>query len=173
MVTTRRQPWIGRVGFVVGIVLAAAIVATGSVPGGNRALGAKLELGATATGGLAVAPEGHVMTARRLAPGAPGAEGRIRLLNQTSGRASILVRARTTDPALDGLVRVELRAGKGSPLRTTLADLRRWRRLEPALAPQRRERVAIRVWIPASVDGGHEGRRSDVTLEFARKGMER
>ena len=172
MVTTRRQPWIGRVGFVFGILLAAAIIATGSVPGGNRALSADLKLGATATGGLAVAPDGRVLTAHRLAPGAPGAEGRIRLLNQTSRRAPILVRARTTDPALDGLVRLELRAGKGAPLRTTLADLRRWRRLEPALAPQRRERVAIRVWIPASVDGGHEGRRTDVTLEFVRKGAQ-
>jgi hypothetical protein len=172
MVTTRRKPWIGRVGFVVGIFVAAAIVATGSVPGGTRALGAQLELSATATGGLAVAPEGRVMTARRLMPGAPGAEGRIRLLNQTSQSASILVRAKTTDPALDGLVRLELRAGAGSPLRTTLADLRRWRRLRPALAPQRRVRVAVRAWIPASVEGGHEARRTAVTLEFVRKGTQ-
>jgi hypothetical protein len=172
MVTTRRKPWIGRVGFVLGILLAAAIIATGSVPGGNRALSAELKLGATATGGLAVAPEGRVLSAHRLAPGAPGAEGAIKLLNQTSERASVLVRAKTTDPALDGLVRLQLRAGHGSPLRATLGELRRWRRLAPALAPQHRERVAVRVWIPASVDGGHEGRRAEVTLDFVRKGAQ-
>jgi hypothetical protein len=67
-------------------------------------------------------------------------------------------------------VRLQLRAGHASPLRATLADLRRWRRLPPALAPRRRERVSVRVWIPTSVDGGHEGRRAEVTLEFVRKG---
>ena len=103
MVTTHRKPWIGRVGFMSGILLAAAIVATGSVPGGNQPLTAEVKLGATATGGLAVSPEGRVLAAHRLAPGARAAEGRVRLLNQTSGRASVLVRARTTDPALDGL----------------------------------------------------------------------
>jgi hypothetical protein len=172
MVTTRRKPWIGRVGFVLGTLAAAVIVATGSVPGGNRALSAQVKLGATATGGIAVAPEGRVLAAKRLAPGGPGTEGSLRLLNQTSERASILVRARATDPALDGLVRLELRTGHGSPLRTTLGELRGWRRLEPALAPHRRERVAVRVWIPASVDGGHEARRTDVVLEFVRKGTE-
>jgi hypothetical protein len=172
MVTTRRQPWIGRVGFVCGILFAAAIVATGGVPGGNRALGAELKLGATATGGLAVAPEGRVLAANRLAPGAPAAEGRLRLLNQTSGRASVLVRARTTDPALDGLVRLQLRPGDGPALRSTLGALRRWRQLRPALAPQRREAVTVRVWIPASAGRGHEGRRADVTLEFARRGTQ-
>jgi hypothetical protein len=170
MVTTRAKPWIGRASFVLGVLLAAIIVATGSVPGGERPLTAKLKLGATATGGLAVTPEGRVLAAHRLAPGGQRAEGRVRLLNQTSGRAAVLVRARTTDPALDGLVRLQLQVGDGSPLRTTLGALRRWQRLGPALAPHDRERVSVRVWIPASVDGGHEGRRARVTLEFVRKG---
>jgi hypothetical protein len=170
MVTTRAKPWIGRAGFVLGVLLAAIIVATGSVPGGERPLTAELKLGATATGGLAVTPEGRVLAARRLAPGGQPAEGRVRLLNQTSGRASVLVRARTRDRALDDLVQVRLRPDRGSAVRTTLGALRRWRRFGPALAPHRRARVAVRVWIPASVDGGHEGRRAEVTLEFVRKG---
>jgi hypothetical protein len=32
--------------------------------------------------------------------------------------------------------------------------------------------VAVRAWIPASVDAGHEARRTAVTLEFVRKGMQ-
>jgi hypothetical protein len=172
MVTTRRKPWIGRVAFVAGISIAAAIIATGSVPGGTQALGATVKVGATATGGVAVDPEGSVLTAHRLAPGAPAAERRITLLNQTSGRASALVRASTTEPALDGLVRLELRPGDGSPVRATLAELRSWRRLGPTLGAHSRERVAVRVWIPASVEGGHEARRTEVTLEFVRKGTQ-
>jgi hypothetical protein len=171
-VTTRGKPWIGRVGFATGAVLAAAIVVAGSVPAGGRPLAAGVKLEATATGGIAVAPEGRVLAARRLAPGTRPAHGRVELLNQTSRRATVLVRARSNERPLDSLVRVELRPGHGSPLRTTLAGLRRWRPVGPALAAHRRKRLDVRLSIPGSAPGGHEGRHADVTLEFIRRGAQ-
>ena len=167
--TTRAKSWISRAGFVAGALLAAAVVAAGHVPQGGHELRAELKLSATATGGLAITPEGRLLATGRVAPGKRPVRARVRLLNQTSGAVSVLVRAGSTDHALGDSVRVELRAGAGRPLRATLGQLRRWRRVGPSLAAHRSEPVAVRLWIPRS-DGGHEGRQSDVTLEFLRRG---
>jgi hypothetical protein len=168
-VTYQGQAWISRVAFVVGVVLAAAVVAAGAVPQGGRELRAELKVSATATGGLAITPESRVLARGRLAPGTRPVRARVKLLNQTSRAVSVLVRASSTEHDLDDSVRVELRAGHGRPLRATLGQLRRWRRIGPSLEAHRREPVALRIWIPRS-DGGYEGRRSDVTLEFLRRG---
>jgi hypothetical protein len=167
--TSRSRAWINRAGFTLGLALAAGTVAAGHVPAGERPLDARLTVTAGATGGLAAAPEGRVLGTHRLAPGAAPARGVVRLSNQTSGAVSVLVRAGAKERWFDDSLRVELRARGGRPLRATLGELSRWRRLGPALPPQRQERIAVRVWIPASA-GGHEGRRADVTLEFLRRG---
>ena len=168
--TTRAKPWISRAGFAIGAVLATAVLAAGQVPAGGRALQAQVNVSATATGGLAVSPEGRALAKRRLTPGAPPLVARVRLLNQTSGTVQVLVRAASAERALDASVRVELRAGAGRPLRATLGELRRWRRVGAPLAAHRRTPVALRIWIPRSASGAHEGRRADVTLEFLRRG---
>jgi hypothetical protein len=171
--TKRRQRWTSRMAFVAGVVLAAAVLVAGRVPAEGRPLDARVSLAAAATGGVSVSPERRVVASRRLAPGGPALQGRVRLLNQTSKGVSVLVRASSAERALDQLVRVELRAGHARPLRTTLSGLRRWRRVGTTLPRQTERRIAIRVWIPASVTGGHEGRRSAITLEFTRKGARR
>ena len=168
--TSRSRAWINRAAFTLGVVVASGAVAAGHVPVGDRPLDAGLTVAASATGGLAAVPEGRVLVTHRLAPGAAPVQGGVRVTNQTSGAVSVLVRAGSKERWLDDALRVELRAGGGRPLRVTLGELRRWRRLGPALAPHRRERVAVRVWIPASAGGDHEGRRADVTLEFLREG---
>jgi hypothetical protein len=171
--TNRRQRWTSRVAFVAGVGLAAAVLLAGRVPAEGRPLDARVSLAATATGGVAVSPERRVVASRRLAPGGPALRGRVRLLNQTSRSVSVLVRAASAERALDPIVRVELRASGARPLRTTLGGLRRWRRLGTTLARQTERRIAMRVWLPASVTGGHEGRRAEITLEFTRKGARR
>jgi hypothetical protein len=168
--SNRRQRWTSRVAFVAGVVLAAAVLAAGRVPAEGRPLEAHASLAARATGGVSASPERRAVASRRLAPGGPALRGQVRLLNQTSKGVSLLVRAAPAERALDPLVLVELRAAGARPLRTTLGGLRRWRRLGGTLASQAERRLAIRAWIPASVAGGHEGRRADITLEFTRKG---
>jgi hypothetical protein len=168
--TSQAKSWISRAGFVVGLVLAAAVVAAGQVPHGGLALSAQLKVSATASGGLAVSPEGRVLATRRLAPGARPARGRVSLSNQTSSPILVLVRAVSTERGLDRSVRIRLQASDGRSLQARLGALRRWQQLQPALAPHRRERVAVRAWIPASAGRSHRGRRADVTLEFLRKG---
>jgi hypothetical protein len=160
-------------GFALGLLLAVAVLMAGRVPAEGRPLDAHVKLSATATGGVAALSDRRLVTSRRLAPGGPALKGRVRLLNQTSGRASLLVRATAPDDSLDRIVAVELR-GRGAPaLRTTLGELRRWRGLGAPLPSQRKQAISVRAWIPASTAGGHEGRRVDVTLEFTRKGVRR
>lgn len=168
--TTRAGPWISRAGFAIGVALATAVVAAGQVPAGGRALDAQLNVSAAATGGLAVSAEGRTLAKRRLAPGARRLVARVRLLNQTSGPVRVLVRAASAERALDASLRVELRIGGGRPLRATLGELRRWRRIGAPLAAHRRAPVHVLIWIPRSAGGGHEGRQADVTLEFLRRG---
>lgn len=145
----------------------------GRVPAEGRPLDANLSLSATATGGITLLSERGVVGGRRLAPGGPAAKGRVRLLNQTSGPASLLVRATSPDVALDGIVVVELRGGGVPALRTTLAELRDWRGVGTPLASQRKRTIMVRAWIPASVAGGYEARRAELTLEFTREGVRR
>jgi hypothetical protein len=170
---SRRQRWISRVGFVLGLMLAAAVLMAGRVPAEGRPLDAQLKLSATATGGITLLSERGVMASRGLAPGGPAARGRVRLLNQTSGPASLLVRATSPDDSLDRIVLVELRGAGAPALRTTLAELRDWRAVSAPLASQRKRAISVRAWIPASVAGGHEARRADLTLEFTREGVRR
>jgi hypothetical protein len=168
--TNRQERWTSCVSFVVGVSLAAGVLVAGRVPAEGRPLDARVKLTTTATGGVSVSPERRVVARRALVPGGAPLRGRVRLLNQTSKDVSVLVRAASAERALDQLVLVELRAGNARPQRTTLSALRRWRPLGTTLARQAERRIAVRVWIPASVTGGHEGRRADITLEFTRRG---
>jgi hypothetical protein len=172
MISTR-QRWTSRVGFVLGVLLAGAVLMAGRVPAEGRPLDTHVKVSATATGGVSSLSERRIAEGRRLFPGGPALEGRVRLLNQTSGRASLLVRATAPDDALDELVVVELSGGGKPSLETTLGELRSWRSLGAPLASQRKRTISVRAWIPASVTGGHEGRRADVTLEFTREGVRR
>jgi hypothetical protein len=168
--TTRRHRRTSQVGFVVGVLLAGAVLIAGRVPDEGRALDAQLKLSATATGGVAALSQDRLLTSGRLAPGGDPLEGQLRLLNQTSKSVDLLVRATAADPALDRIAAVELQAGDADPMRTTLGALRRWRPVGARVASKREQTVTVRVWIPGSASAGYEGRRADVTLEFTRKG---
>lgn len=171
--TIRAQRWINRGATLLGVLLAAGFVAAGSVPAGERPLRAAATIDVSATGGLAVAPQGRVLRTRSLAPGGPAASARLVLLNQTSAAASVLVRAGGPAGDLDQQLRLQLRIGNARPLNTSLGQLRRWRALAGPLASQRRARVLVRARIPAGVDRGWEARRASVALEFVRRGTQR
>ena len=166
--TNRAKQWPGRVAFAAGAVLAAGVVAAGSVPGGTEPLQGSLAMNVAAGGGLAVTPEGPLLSARGIGPGSEATRSRVRLFNQTSAPARPLVRVTGADTDLDDVVRVELRLGKSQPRLTSLGRLRRWRPLGRALPSQQGRRVTVRVWIPAEVRDGHQGRRADLALEFTR-----
>jgi hypothetical protein len=167
---SNRHRWTSRLGLVLGVVLAGAVLMAGRVPAEGRPLDAHVKLSATATGGVSAFAEHRLVASGRLAPGSAPLEGRVRLLNQTSKGVDLLVRATSADRALDEIVTVELRVGSSGRMRTTLGALRRWRPVGARVASQRKRPVAMRVWIPSSVPGGHEARRLDVTLEFTREG---
>lgn len=168
--TIGARRWIDRGAFLAGVLAAAGLVAAGSVPAGERPLRAGATVSASATGGLAVAPESRLLTTRALTPGGPSARGRVSVLNQTSAPVSVLVRADGPKGELGRELWLELRTGDAPALRTSLARLRRWRPLSGSIVAQRRARVKVRVWLPARVDEGYEARRETVTLEFIRRG---
>ena len=168
--TNRSRQWTGRVAFAIGAVLAAGVVAAERVPGGTESLRGSLVVGVTATGGLAVSPEGRLLAARRIGPGARAIQRRVRLFNQTSAAVRPLVRVTGPGTDLDDVVRLELRLAGSRPLHTSLGRLRRWRPLGRALPSQRGRRVTVRAWIPAAVRDGYQARRAAVVLEFTRAG---
>lgn len=166
----RAKQWTGRVAFVAGALLAAGVVAAGAVPGGSRSLRGSLVMDVAAGGGMSVSPEGRLLAARRIGAGTQATRTRVRLFNQTSAAATPLVRVSGAGTDLDDAVRVRLRLGASRPLETSLGRLRRWRPLGRALASQTGRRVTVRVWIPAAVRDGYQGRRAALALEFTRRG---
>lgn len=112
---------------------------------------------------ISPAPPRPALAARGLRPGGPRASGQFELRNQTGEELVVRLGAATDSSSLDGLVKVEIRAGDRLLTETTLQGLG----LHPAklrLASGQRARLRLAAWLPVDVLTGYEAAQVEVTL---------
>jgi len=152
-------------GALLGVGVAATLLVV-SRPGAAVApVPASVRFALAPVGELEVtpAPPRPALVARGLRPGGPRASGYFELRNQTGEELSVRLKAATDSSSLDGLLKVEVRAGDRLLTDTTLQGLG----LHPPelrLASGERARLRLAAWLPADVLSGYEGARVEVTL---------
>jgi hypothetical protein len=161
---TSTSRWPRRLGRLTGAIVAAALLAQGSVARGTEVPPLRLSLQALPSGETEVAPPGHVLTAAALVPGGTGAVVALRLRDQTGLRTDVHVRAvpATVDPAVPVQVRVS--AGARTLFAGPLRGLRRWT-AAARLAPGGETPLTLRAWIPRGVRSGYQARVLELQLE--------
>ncbi|MGZ5299628.1 MAG: hypothetical protein ACXWDU_08120, partial [Actinomycetota bacterium] len=88
----RIDPHLRVIGFVLGMGLAAGVVAASRIPAGAGVLGADVHMVVAPTGELAVKPSGIVLTGTGLTPGADPVTGTLQVLNQTGSVLDVYLR---------------------------------------------------------------------------------
>lgn len=107
-----RGIWLARAtGFLIGVALAAAVLAGERPAEGGSAVGAEISMYADLNGELAVSPAGPAsfLRAPALRPGEP-AGGELRIRNQTGQSQEVRVSALGSSPALDDALELTLSA---------------------------------------------------------------
>jgi hypothetical protein len=154
-------------GFLLGGLLAAALLLSGRMPESGAAAGARLTIDARPTAELGVSPAGRdFLTARNLQPGGPEARGELTVSAYARGDRSAHLRAAVEEPTLDDLVRLEITAAGRRLFHGKLAELRRWTRRGLEVTTAETYKVHFSAWIPASAQDGYQGRSSELTLEW-------
>jgi hypothetical protein len=165
--TTKTRPIVRLTGFLLGGVLAAAVLLAGRMPESGAAAGARLTIDAQPNAQLGVSPAGRdFLTARNLQPGGPEARGELTVSAYARGERSVHLRADVQEPTLDQVVRLEITAGGRRLFRGPLAELRRWTARGVEVATGEIRKIHFSAWIPASIQDGHQGRSSELTLEL-------
>jgi hypothetical protein len=169
-VTAKTTPtWPGRVAGVAGFLLGALVIivalAGWRLPRGAGYAGSDVYLIAQPTGELAVAPTGSVLSTRDLSPG-EHASGGFGIVNQTGKKLAVQLRVLPDSTALDGLLRIEVRAD-GRPLFSgQLGSLRRWTSRSAMLPVRAHARLTLRIWFPATAPSGWQGQVETVPIEL-------
>jgi hypothetical protein len=165
--TTKTRPILRLTGFLLGGLLAAAVLLSGRMPESGAAAGARLTIETQPTAQLGVSPAGRsFLTARNLQPGGPEARGELTVSAYARGERSVHLRAKVQEPALDDVVQLEITAGGKRLFRGRLAELRRWTPRGFNVATADTRTVHFSAWIPASFRDGYQGRSSELTLEW-------
>ena len=139
--TAKTRPILRLTGFLLGGLLAAAVLFSGRMPASGAAGGARLTIETQPTAGLTVSAYAR-------------------------GERSVHLRATVQEPALDDVVQLEITAGGKRLFRGRLAELRRWTTRGFDVAGGETRKVHFSAWIPASVRDGYQGRSSELTLEW-------
>ena len=165
--TAKTRPILRLTGFLLGGLLAAAVLFSGRMPASGAAGGARLTIETQPTAGLGVSPAARsFLTARNLQPGGPESRGELTVSAYARGESSVHLRAAVQEPALDDVLRLEITAGGRRLFRGRLAELRRWTPRGFDVAGGETRKVHFSAWIPASVRDGYQGRSSELTLEW-------
>jgi hypothetical protein len=166
--TTKTRPIVRLTGFLLGGLLAAALLLSGRMPASRAEAGARLTIDARTTAELGVSPAGQrLLTARNLHSGGPGARGALTLSRYARGTRSVRLRASSDERSLDEHVWLEIRAAGKRAFRGRLADLRRWTPVAFRLSMGETRRIELRASIPPSVGDGYRGRSTELTLEWS------
>jgi hypothetical protein len=151
-------------GALIGAVLALGLL-LGARPAANGSpLPAAIRFAMAPTGELEVTPPAPepLLAAHSLIPGR-GATATFTVRNQTGESEAVAFRATADSTALDGLLRIRLRAAGRLLADTTLQGMRR--RTEVVdLSSGAESRFRLQAWIPAEIRNGYEGRSVSVTL---------
>ena len=155
-------------GFVLGLVLALAIVLAWRVPASTGRLGLDVRVAVNQSGELHVEPVGTFVSGTGLeaTAGRDTAHGKTTVTNQTGSKLDVRVRALPSSHDVDRLLLVDVRAGDELLYRGPLGGLRSWSRDAVRVGPAHRFPLDVRVRVPASAGNGYRGRIEDVTLEL-------
>jgi hypothetical protein len=161
---SRRLPRL--VGVALGACLAVATIVL-ALPGHGRGgvLPATLNVAVRAGGAIAATPAepNVVLHASDLRPGAGGA-GAFELANQAGRGLRVSLRATASSTALDGVVRLRVRAGRRTLADETLGQLRAAGSATLPIPRGASRAVRVSAWIPSEVETGYEGRYVRVEL---------
>jgi hypothetical protein len=161
----RIEAYVRRAGVAVGIALVAVVVLAFRVPDGSGRLGADVIFAISPTGELGVSQSGPFMSATGLRPGGSLA-GDVDVMNQTSRRLAIRLRALPDGKDLEQLLLVDVRAGGKrlyhGPLHGLRAKTRPFR-----MDSGRTRELRVRASLPARVRTGYAGRIQSISLELS------
>ena len=154
--------------FAAGLVLVPVVIWALRVPAPRDDPGAQVRLTAVSSGELTASTAKPFVSTRDLRPSSrrDGATGSATLTNVTAERVEVAVRADSSAPDLDRLLRVRLTIDGRPWYGGSVAGLRREAKSGPNLTSGHTARVRATVWLPRSVRHGYEARRDDLALHF-------
>lgn len=155
------------IGFVLGIGVAASIIAASRIPAGAGVLGADVHMVVAPTGELAVKPSGIVLTGTGLTPASDPVTGALQVLNQTGSELDVHLRGIADAPSLDRTLWISVTGPDGEEVyRGALGGFRDWSSVDVTLRPGRWRTFRIEAWVPGDVGPGYVGRMVQVDLGF-------
>lgn len=160
--------WVTRLGFLLGVVVVAAVGWSTRLPQASGTAGADVTIAAGPTGELAVTPSGPFARGLGLEPGSARtpARGSVTVHNNTGSAADVHVRVLRSISDLDQLLQVEVTAGGTRVYAGPLGGLQSWTTSAFRLGRGGDTRVTASAYLPASVRDGYQSRIADLTLEF-------
>jgi hypothetical protein len=155
------------IGFVLGIGVAASIVAAQRIPAGAGVLGADVHLVVAPIGELAVKPSGIVLTGTGLTPASDPVTGSVQVLNQTGSVLDVHVRGVPDTHGLDRTLWIAVTGPDDEEIyRGALGGFRNWSSVGVTMRPGRWSTFSFEAWVPGDVGPGYAGRIAQVDLGF-------
>jgi hypothetical protein len=155
-------------GLILGLTVAASLVAASKIPPGTGVLGADVLVASGPTGELAVSPSGPFLSATNLTP-APAQDppsGTLRVTDQTGSALEVRLRGVPDSPDMDQLLHVRVDAGSLTLYDGMLAGLRDWTSASFTLTPGERQDVTVSTWLDPQDGASWAGRVGTIFLEF-------
>ncbi|MGZ8652880.1 MAG: hypothetical protein ACXWX5_12000, partial [Actinomycetota bacterium] len=163
----RIDPHLRVIGFVLGMGLAASVVAASRIPAGAGVLGADVHMVVAPTGELAVKPSGIVLTGTGLTPGADPVTGTLQVLNQTGSVLDVYLRGIADAPGLDRTLWISVTAPDDEKVyRGALGGFRDWSAVGVTLRPGAWGTFRFEAWVPSDAGPGYAGKLAQVDLGF-------
>lgn len=161
--------WGRGIGFLIGLAVGLAAVLTWRIPAGTGTLGTDLIVSIAQTGELSVSQPGPFVTANGMRPGGDEATGAVTVHNHSGSDLAVALEASPSLRDLDDLLRFEISAGGRELFSGTVGALRASTQRTFVLSPGQTQTLAVRAWLPASVQGGYQGRIATVDLTMLPK----
>jgi hypothetical protein len=158
------------IGFLLGLGLAASVVAASRIPAGAGVLGADVHLVVAPTGELAVKRSGMVLQGTGLTPASDPAIGVVQVLNQTGSALDVHLRGIPDTPGLDRTLWISVTGPAGEEVYGgALGGFRDWSTAGVTLRPGAWRTFRFEAWVPGDVGPGYVGRMAQVDLGFLAK----
>lgn len=158
------------VGFVLGLGLAASVVAASRIPAGAGVLGADVRLMVAPSGEIAVKRSGIVLEGTGLTPASDPVTGTVQLLNQTGSVLLVRLRGVADAPGLDRTMWISVTGPDDEEVyRGALGGFRDWSGVGVTLRPGTWRTFRFEAWVPGDVGAGYLGRMAQVDLGFLAK----
>jgi hypothetical protein len=159
------------IGFLLGIGVAASIIAAERIPAGAGVLGADVHIVVSPTGELAVKHSGMVLEGTGLTPASDHVTGDVQVLNQTGSVLDVHLRGMPDSAGLDHTLWISVTGPDGEEIyRGALGGFRDWSTGGVTIHPGGWNSFHFEAWIPGDVGPGYAGHVTQVDLGFlARK----